>query len=146
MHFSIAKPVSELTHNTRRSYIWNTADNATTYNQLTFGVMFQELAMNFALFASPAGDPFKLRFYVGHDGSMIRLAKGLGLGAVAPLRWPALGSEIVMEVWRTPARQDFVRVMHEGTPVPTLEWVPLAEFTALLQSNVPENLFEQCMA
>ena len=42
----------------------------------------------------------KLRFYVGHDGSMIRLAVGLGLGRVAPLRWPAMGSEIVMEVRR----------------------------------------------
>ena len=59
--------------------------------------MFQELAMNFRLFQS-GRERFKLRFYVGHDGSMIRLASGLGFGKVAPLRWPALGSEIVMEV------------------------------------------------
>ncbi len=57
----------------------------------------QELAQNFKLFRS-GEDPYKLRFYVGHDGSMIRLASLLGLGKVAPLRWPALGSEIVMEV------------------------------------------------
>ena len=43
-------------------------------------------------------ESFKLRFYVGHDGSMVRLASGLGFGKIAPLRWPALGSEIVMEV------------------------------------------------
>ena len=59
--------------------------------------MFQELAMNFNLFKS-GGESFKLRFYVGHDGSMVRLASGLGFGKIAPLRWPALGSEIVMEV------------------------------------------------
>lgn len=59
--------------------------------------MFQELAMNFKLFHS-GGETFKLRFYVGHDGSMIRLASGLGFGNIVPLRWPALGSEIVMEV------------------------------------------------
>ena len=44
------------------------------------------------------GETHKLRFYVGHDGSMVRLASGLGFGKIAPLRWPALGSEIVMEV------------------------------------------------
>ena len=59
--------------------------------------MFQELAMNFNLFKS-GEESFKLRFYVGHDGSMVRLASGLGFGKIAPLRWPALGSEIVMEV------------------------------------------------
>lgn len=53
--------------------------------------------MNFNLFKS-GGETFKLRFYVAHDGSMIRLASGLGFGKIAPLRWPALGSEIVMEV------------------------------------------------
>ena len=59
--------------------------------------MFQELAMNFNLFKS-GEESFKLRFYVGHDGSMVRLASGLGFGKIAPLRWPALGSEIVMEL------------------------------------------------
>lgn len=66
-----------------------------TYN--SEGVMFQELAMNFNAIKNGAPSP-KIRFYVGHDGSMIRLAKGLGFGKIAPLRWPALGSEIVMEV------------------------------------------------
>ena len=53
--------------------------------------------MNFNLFKS-GEESFKLRFYVGHDGSMVRLASGFGFGKIAPLRWPALGSEIVMEV------------------------------------------------
>ena len=53
--------------------------------------------MNFNLFKA-GEESFKLRFYVGHDGSMVRLASGLGFGKIAPLRWPALGSEIVMEV------------------------------------------------
>lgn len=57
----------------------------------------QELAMNFKLFRS-GSELYKLRFFVGHDGTMIRLASLLGLGRIAPLRWPALGSEIIMEV------------------------------------------------
>lgn len=56
-----------------------------------------ELAQNFKLFRS-GQDPYKLRFYVGHDGTMIRLAALLGIGKNEQLRWPALGSEIVMEV------------------------------------------------
>ena len=59
------------------------------------GVMFQELAQNFISFKA-GGETFKLRFYVGHDGSMVRLASGLGIQG--PLRWPALGSEFVFEV------------------------------------------------
>ncbi|KAI5117269.1 hypothetical protein M0805_000999 [Coniferiporia weirii] len=131
------------------NYIWNAAENATLYNQLTFGVMFMELAMNFKSFQAGA-EAHKLVFYVGHDGSMVRLASSLGFGKVAPLRWPALGSEIVMEVWQTPARRSgverFVRVIHEGTPVQGLEWFSLSDFVALLESNAPANLFAACTA
>jgi hypothetical protein len=59
--------------------------------------MFLELSRN--LHALEAGtETYKMRLYVGHDGSMIRLASGLGIGNQAPLKWPALGSEITMEV------------------------------------------------
>ena len=110
----------------------------------------QELATNFKLFRS-GGERYKLRFYVGHDGSMVRLAALLGFGKNGPLRWPALGSEIVMEVWRAKGSvsdgpQEFVRVMHEGTPVTGLEWMPLDGFISLVEAQVPDNLFAQCMS
>ncbi|KAK7684387.1 hypothetical protein QCA50_012334 [Cerrena zonata] len=124
------------------NYIWNSAQNASTYTQLTFGVFFQELVQNFQLFRS-GGEQFKARLFVGHDGSMIRLASGLGLGKTAALRWPALGSEIVMEVWQV-KKSHFVRAMHEGTPVRGLEWVSLDDFINLLQSQVPQNIFSAC--
>ncbi|KAA1477624.1 phosphoglycerate mutase-like protein [Dentipellis sp. KUC8613] len=125
------------------NYIWNTAQNSTTYNQLTFGVMFSELAKNFVSFRA-GKESHKLRFYVGHDGSMVRLASGLGVGKVSPLRWPALGSEFVMEVWRTTHGEMFVRVLHEGTPVESLQWTTLDSFIDLLQAQVPDNIFERC--
>ncbi|KAI0698791.1 phosphoglycerate mutase-like protein [Earliella scabrosa] len=127
------------------NYIWNTAENATTYTQLTFGVFMLELAQNFKLFRD-GDEPYKLRFFVGHDGTMIRLASLLGLGREVPLRWPALGSEIVMEVWQTPRNAHFVRVIHEGTRVHGLEWIPLDRFIDSLDAQVPENIFEQCMS
>ncbi|KAI0341131.1 phosphoglycerate mutase-like protein [Trametopsis cervina] len=124
------------------NYIWNAAVNSTTYNQLTFGVLLQELSQNFQLFRS-GKETFKLRFFVGHDGTMVRLASALGFGKIAPLRWPALGSEINMEVWKT-GNAHFVRVLHEGTVVPTFEWMPLDDFIALLNAQIVPNLVAQC--
>ena len=59
--------------------------------------MFAELADNIMSFAAGT-EHAKTRLYIGHDGTMIRLAAGLGLGKTNPLRWPALGSEIAIEV------------------------------------------------
>lgn len=119
--------------------------------------------MNFQLFES-GNETFKLRFYAGHDGTMVRLASALGFGNIQPLRWPALGSEINMEVCvsiPTPSRcrvtytlaqvwqansSNFVRVLHEGTVVPTFEWQPLANFISLLNSAITPNLFTACNA
>ncbi|KAF8320479.1 phosphoglycerate mutase-like protein [Clavulina sp. PMI_390] len=128
------------------NYIWNTASGAKRYVQLTFGAMFLELARNMRALASDQ-EPYKMRLYVGHDGSMIRLASGLGIGGQKPLRWPALGSEIIMEVWEiigSITKERFVRVLHEGTAVKDLEWIPFSEFLRLLDDNVPTDLFEAC--
>ncbi|KIJ59604.1 hypothetical protein HYDPIDRAFT_33044 [Hydnomerulius pinastri MD-312] len=131
------------------NYIWNAAQNASTYTSLTFGVFFTELSQNFKRIQS-GQETHKVRFYVGHDGSMIRLASGLGFAKRGEnggtLRWPAMGSEIVMEVWKTKSKGggEFVRVMHEGTPVPTLEWVPLADFIKLLDAQIPADIYKAC--
>ncbi|KAJ3529634.1 hypothetical protein NM688_g7829 [Phlebia brevispora] len=124
------------------NYIWNTAENATIYNQLTIGILLQEFSMNFQNFRA-GKETFKLRFFVGHDGTMIRVASAFGIGKLAPLRWPALGSEIVMEVWQS-GKDHFVRVMFEGTPVSSLEWVTLDSFIDLLNSQIPDDLFNTC--
>jgi hypothetical protein len=71
-----------------------------TQSSACLGVFFSELLHNFERFRS-GEETHKLRFYVGHDGTMIRLAAGLGLGHASnggALRWPAMGSEIIMEV------------------------------------------------
>jgi hypothetical protein len=128
------------------SYIWNTAQNASEYVQLDFGVFFSELAATFRSLAAGT-EPYAARLVVGHDGSMIRLASGLGLGAQAPgLRWPGMGSEIVFEVWKTEAGARFVRVLHEGTPVDALAWVPLDALVAKLEGLVPSDIFAKCNA
>ena len=115
--------------------------------------------MNLKLFRA-GGERYKLRFYVAHDGSMVRLAALLGFGKNGPLRWPAMGSEIVMEVcvsgnparcpltglqvWETFQKEKFVRVLHEGTTVLGYEWIPLDAFISAIEAQIPENIFEQC--
>lgn len=123
------------------NYIWNNATGAKEYVKLTFGAMFLELAQNLLSFESGM-ERHRMRIYVGHDGSMIRLASGLGIKG--PLKWPSMGSEISMEVWEMEARQKFVRVFHEGTVAQGFEWIPFQTFVSLLQSNVPSNLTVQC--
>ncbi|KAI0032631.1 phosphoglycerate mutase-like protein [Vararia minispora EC-137] len=126
------------------NYIWNSAQNASTYTSLSYGVLLAELAQNLADVAAGT-EPFGARLYVGHDGSMIRLASALGLGDVAPLRWPALGSEIVMEVWQEHTSERFVRVLHDGLVVPPLTRIPLANFVQRVRARVPTDVFAECM-
>ncbi|KIM51609.1 hypothetical protein SCLCIDRAFT_142949 [Scleroderma citrinum Foug A] len=131
------------------NYLFNTAPQAREYIRLTFGVFFAELAHTFQRVGAQvrtAHTRHKMHMYIGHDGSMVRLASGLGLGEVHGLRWPAMGSEIVMEVWRTSDDHLFVRVLHEGSPVhPPLDWISLAAFIHLLEDLVPQNLAEACV-
>jgi len=38
----------------------------------------------------------------------------------------------------------FVRVLHEGTLVRGMDWMPLSDFIKLLESNVPSDLADAC--
>ncbi|KAI0262811.1 phosphoglycerate mutase-like protein [Gloeopeniophorella convolvens] len=118
-------------------YIWRAAQNASTYNTLTFGVFFSELA------DALAGPSYthRLALYVGHDGSLVRLLAGLG---ASQLRWPALGTEVIFEVWEARGAR-FVRVLFQGTPFPGLEWIALDTLVGKLRALVPDNLFARCM-
>ncbi|KAL4071479.1 histidine phosphatase superfamily [Scleroderma yunnanense] len=136
------------------NYLFNSAPQAREYVRLTYGVFFAELAHTFRRVLASGSDmgseiahtQHKIHMYVGHDGSMVRLASGLGLGGVNGLRWPAMGSEIVIEVWHTSEDLPFVRVLYEGSPVhPPLDWMPLDQFVRLLEGLVPEDLKDACM-
>jgi hypothetical protein len=118
-------------------YLWHRAENATEYNQLTFGVLFSELA------DALEAPKHSLALYVAHDTSMVRLAAGL---EIFPLRWPRLGSEIVIEIWRNRVNRRFVRVLYDGEPVDSLKWTPLSDFIRFLRNQVPDHIFERCAA
>ncbi|KAH9994292.1 phosphoglycerate mutase-like protein [Russula vinacea] len=116
-------------------YIWHLAEHATEYNQLTFGVMFSELA-------DALEEPkHRLALYVAHDASMVRMAAGLG---IFPIRWPRLGSEFAIEIWSDKNRSKFVRVIYDGEVIGPLSWTPLDAFISLLREQVPDHLFAKC--
>ncbi|KAH9044119.1 phosphoglycerate mutase-like protein [Lactarius hengduanensis] len=116
-------------------YLWHRAETATEYNQLTFGVLFSELA------DALEAPKHKLALYVAHDSSIVRLAAGL---EIFPLRWPRLGSEIVIEIWRDRKSRRFVRVLYDGETVESLKWTPLQDFLGVLRNQVPDHIFERC--
>jgi hypothetical protein len=58
----------------------------------------------------------------------------------------AVADEMRPQVWRTKAGARFVRVLHEGTPVAALAWVPLDALVAKLEALVPSNIFGACNA
>ncbi|KAN0109872.1 phosphoglycerate mutase-like protein [Russula decolorans] len=121
--------------NLEYDYLWHRAENATEYNQLTFGVMFSELA-------DALREPtHRLALYVAHDTSIVRIAAGLG---IFPLRWPRLGSEFVFEIWSDKNGRQFVRVLYDGELINSLSWIPLDTFISHLRQQVPDDLFEKC--
>lgn len=49
------------------------------------------------------------------------------------------------KVWEIPKdNMSFVRVLFEGTPVFELDWIPLDDFIALLESNVSSGIYQLC--
>lgn len=134
-------------------YIWNSGPGADDYVKYGFGVFVEELSRNFKNFVS-GQDKYKLKYYVGHDGTMVRLYKSLGLAG--QFQWPAMGSEVVIETYELKG-QYFVRILKDGktmkTVIPDLasdaqgnaDWIPLDKFTKYLDSRVPGDLYSKCV-
>ncbi|KAH8926558.1 phosphoglycerate mutase-like protein [Atractiella rhizophila] len=122
------------------NYIWNEAARAKEYSKLGFSVMFQELVLLFQSIKR-GEESHKLRLYIGHDGSMIRLLSVLDFPS--PIRWPALGSEVAMEVWVHGGKK-FVRVLFNGEVVKGFEWMNLEEWIGRLEGGVVDGLSKVC--
>ncbi|PWN48681.1 phosphoglycerate mutase-like protein [Violaceomyces palustris] len=141
-------------------YIWNRAEGADEYVKYGFGVFLQELANNLKAFRDQV-ETFKLKYYVGHDGTMVRLLKSLAQSG--SIRWPALGSEVILEVWRSVDDKSkggkkldhHVRILSYGQTLRSeaklltnakglADWVPLDDVIRHLEGRVPQDLLEKC--
>ncbi|SNX85424.1 related to acid phosphatase [Melanopsichium pennsylvanicum] len=134
-------------------YIWNSGSGADNYVKYGFGVFIQELSRNLHRFVT-GEDKYKLKYYVGHDGTMVRLYKSLGL--TGQFKWPAMGSEVVFEVYQQNA-QHFVRILKDGKTMQTvikdlasddqgnISWTPLSKLIKYLNSRVPNDIYSKCV-
>jgi lysophosphatidic acid phosphatase type 6 len=90
--------------------------------------------------------PFEL--YSAHDQSLDQILAVIGQ---QNLPWPAYGSSVIIELWKTAAKKDVIRVLYEGKVVPahpklncTLDACPLETFLAFIESYVPTNIAAEC--
>jgi 2-phosphoxylose phosphatase len=74
----------------------------------------------------------------------------LGALGIYSLRWPAMGSNLAMELWETnnPTEKYFVRVLYFGAPLRTntgdLSWIPYSQFKSILSPYVPQDIVSLC--
>jgi acid phosphatase len=78
------------------------------------------------------------------------MAAILGLLQFAKPMWPGMGSEVVIELWKSESGRDVVRILWSGkpletnTPLGTLDMVPLPDFLDYLEHTVPADLVSAC--
>lgn len=134
-------------------YIWNSGGGADDYVKYGFGVFVQELSRNLQRFQS-GEEEYKLKWYVGHDGTIVRLYKSLGLAG--SFQWPAMGAEVVLEVYKQ-GKDYYMRAMKDGKTMKTVAkdlqsdpegnfgWVKLDKVIAYLNGRVPSDLYSKCV-
>ncbi|SPC67605.1 related to acid phosphatase [Ustilago sp. UG-2017b] len=128
-------------------YIWNSGSGADNYVKYGFGVIMQELSRNLQRFKG-GEDRYKLKYYVGHDGIMVRLYKSLGLAG--QFKWPAMGSEVVIEVYKQ-KNEHYVRLLKDGKPMQTVvkdiadEQGTISWVITYFNSRVPSDIYSKCV-
>ncbi|CAO1620168.1 unnamed protein product [Parajaminaea phylloscopi] len=160
-------------------YIWNRAEQSEEYVRYQTAVLLDELLRDLKAVkdghprATPPdslasltlsgethetsyeGSKPKVKLFIGHDGTMVRLLKSLA--QAGRIRWPALGSEVVLEVWHRPQPEDalYVRILSYGrllaSVAPLLrgrtghaDWLPLEDVIEYLESRLPSDLAARC--
>ncbi|KAG0317209.1 Lysophosphatidic acid phosphatase type 6 [Dissophora globulifera] len=89
--------------------------------------------------------PFRL--YSAHDTTLLPL---LGMLDSADMRWPPYASNLVFELWKSPTKEHFVRVLYNGRVVITksnwcdLGWCPLDIVLNYLGQFVVDDLTTKC--
>ncbi|KAF9096587.1 Acid phosphatase-like protein 2 [Mortierella sp. GBA35] len=89
----------------------------------------------------------RLSFYSGHDTTVLPL---LGLFDAEDMRWPPYASHMLVELWKTPRGEHFVRVLYNQAVLATksnwceLKWCPLDTFVEHLNRFIPEDLISDC--
>jgi 2-phosphoxylose phosphatase len=120
--------------------------NKTLYITATEGLFIAEILEHFEQ-ATMGVLPLKLSHTFAHDNDMGPLLGALGIQS---LRWPAMGSNIAMELWQTSNSTEpfYIRLLYCGAPLQTingdLNWISYTQFKNILKPFVPIDIISLC--
>ena len=91
------------------NYIWNASPNADEYTKYSIGLLVKEFAILLQNIKD-GKNAKKLSLFVGHDGTMVRLFKTVGMPFIM---WPGMGSELNFEIYKTKENppKHYVRIL-----------------------------------
>jgi len=128
------------------NYYWRTNPKVVEYIQLVEGLFIGEIISHFQSIIDGRISTVYSHVFV-HDGDIGPVLGALGINQ---LRWPAMGSNIAFEIWRTEGTKSglFARVLYCGKPIETvhgiLDWLPLESLIAILKPYVPTDIVALC--
>ncbi|KAF7942971.1 hypothetical protein EAE96_010920 [Botrytis aclada] len=133
------------------NYYWRANPYVQEYIQLVEGLFIGEIVSRLESVANGTIRGGKYSHTFVHDGDIGPVAGALGINA---LRWPGMGSNIAVEIWRlqnftSPAIDGhFARVLYSGQPMQSshgvLDWVPLRTLLENLKQFVPTDIVSLC--
>jgi hypothetical protein len=115
------------------NYYRRTNPKVVEYIQLVEGLFIGEILSHFQATFDGENTAVYSHVFV-HDGDIRPVRRALGINQ---LRWPAIGSNITFEIWRTAGENSglFIRVLYCGQPVEiiheTLDWLLLKSLMAI---------------
>ncbi|KAF9348135.1 Acid phosphatase-like protein 2 [Mortierella sp. AD094] len=113
--------------------------------QLGIGPLANDIKQN--LLKAKANGKIRFSFYSGHDTTISPL---LGMLDAVDQWWPPYASNLLIELWKSPRGQYYIRVLYNGAILPTksewcdLEWCPLDAFIGYIDKFIVEDLTALC--
>ncbi|PKY06112.1 phosphoglycerate mutase-like protein [Aspergillus campestris IBT 28561] len=126
------------------NYWFRGSDLAKEYIQLVGGLFIGEIVRRLEGVVEGRPDWVYSHTFM-HDGDLGPVLGALGIRA---LRWPGMGANVAVEVWRTDGEGFYARVLYSGRTVETIhgtmEWMPLGELLEILGGFVPGDIVSMC--
>ncbi|KAL6693695.1 histidine phosphatase superfamily [Trichoderma pleuroticola] len=129
------------------NYYWRNNPQAVKYIQATEGLFIGEIVSRLEAVLGKKQKYVYAHTFI-HDGDIGPVLGALGINQ---LRWPAMGSNVAIEVWETTEKSKkayYARVLYSGHTLQSihgsLDWIPLDQLIDILQVYVPEDIIALC--
>ncbi|KAF9426769.1 Acid phosphatase-like protein 2 [Entomortierella beljakovae] len=145
-----------ITANTTNRILENLAIQTTEYYRdgpgihdvlrLGMGPIAKDIKAN--LMNAKANGKNRFSLYSGHDTTILPL---IGMFDGSDVSWPPYASNILVELWKSPKDELFVRVLYNGAILQTksnwcdLEWCPLDTFVQYLDTFIVQDMATSCV-